>query len=264
MRRSIACHSDICLLFIWVFSLLTDTCAQKNYTFEDLEPCSLNTVQISKLGPDDELEPCIIFEVEPGDFVVRPEMSSTISLVQVTPSGCGNHRDGAVTGVQSLNSDNGAMGVAIGFNNDHYVSFHLVSIVAGNPANLSEDEYDRRHVQILKSAMSALDSPYIVGSCSFASAIEKEPARELKAIVMAQVGPPGFYTEGNPYVFGFHINSDTYPLPNVQSLSFLAQELEGGASKIPVRVIYRTKSEFFYSTCRSAIDTLQSQGKNRL
>jgi hypothetical protein len=253
---------------------------QNNYTFDDLEPCALNTAQISQLGPNEDIEPCVVFQVQPNEFyesVDRPTNNnnasySTIRMVQVTPSNCGNHRDGSVTGVESLNADNGGRGVAIGFQEDHYVTFHLISVIAGNPATLSEGEYARRHVQLLSSMltssltsslMSSLDmhtAPYIIGSCSFASAMEQEPAREHKAILMAQVGPPGFYTEGNPYVFGFHINSDTYPLPSVQSLGFWANDQEGGPASIPVRVIYRSKSEFFYSTCRSAIDRLKEAG----
>jgi hypothetical protein len=66
------------------------------------------------------------------------------------------------TGVQSLNADNGVMGVAIGFHQDHFVSFHLVSVIAGNSASLSEGEYDRRHVQLLKSIVTTVNSPYIV------------------------------------------------------------------------------------------------------
>jgi hypothetical protein len=43
-------------------------------------------------------------------------------------------------------------------------------------------------------------------------------------------------------------------------LGFLATDVQGGAPSIPVRVIYRTKSEFFYSTCKSAIDRLTQDG----
>lgn len=248
---------SLCLFLL----LLPELYAQKNYTFADLKPCSLDTVEISKLAPDDDLEPCIIAEVYPFQTIGLSENQTTVlSMVQVTPSNCGNHRDGSVTGVQSINGDNGGKGIAVGFNKDHFVQFYFVGVVAGNPASLTEGEYDRRHDQILRSMVTQLEAPYIVGSCSFASAVEKEPAKDLQAIVMAQVGPPGFYKENNPYVFGFHIDSDTYPLPNVQALDFLAKEREGGPASIPVRVIYRTKSEFFFSTCRSAIDKLTQAG----
>jgi len=241
--------------------LLCQAASARNYTFGELLPCTLNTLQLAQLGPNDHIEPCIIFDVRPNQFAaVEANKSATISIVQVTPSGCGNQRDGTVTGVQSLNNDYGGKGIALGFSEDFYVSFHLTSVVAGNPASLSTQEYERRHVQLLKSMIETLNAPYIVGTCSFAAAIEKQPAREHQAIVMSQVGPPGFYADENPYVFGFHINSDDYPLPAVQSLGFLAAETEEGPAGIPVRIVYRTKSEFFYSTCRSAIDKLKSDG----
>lgn len=236
----------------------------QNYTYQDLQLCALNTVELSNLGPGDNVEPCVIFDVQPFPNASFAERSSRISIVQVTPSTCGNHRDGAFTGVQVLNAENDGKGTAIGFNQDHYVKLRLVSVVAGNPATLSEEEYKRRHKMILRSLLTSLEAPYIIGTCSFASSIEKDPALEHKAILMAQVGPPGFYLDGNPYVFGFHINSDTYPLPNVRALEFLAAKSEAGLSSIPITVISRTKSEFFASTCRSAIDSLKSAGFTQL
>ena len=237
-----------------------------NYEYSSLRQCTLSTKELAALGPDDELEPCVIHEVLPYQWASSNDpslTSSVIPIVQVTPSNCHNHRDGAVTGVESINSDNGGKGVPIGFTKKHFVRFHLISVIAGNPTNLSEEEYDRRHDQILRSMIVELNAPYIAGTCSFASEVEKQPAKDLQAIVLAQVGPPGFYTDQNPYVFGIHINSDMYPLPNVQVLDFLAQDttkIPNGPSSIPVKVIYRTKSEFFYSTCRSAIDKLTEAG----
>jgi hypothetical protein len=170
-----------------LFLLLLQTVqAQKNYTYDDLQPCDLDTVAISKLGPTDALEPCIIAKEYPFRTIgLNESQASIICMVQVTPSNCGNHRDGAVTGARMLNADNGGRGVAIGFNQDHFVQFYFVSVIAGNPASLSEGEYDRRHDQILRSIITTLEAPYIVGSCSFASAVEKEPAKDLKAIVLA-------------------------------------------------------------------------------
>lgn len=77
-----------------------------------------------------------------------------------------------------------------------------------------------------------------------------------KTMLMAQVGPPNFYTDGNPYLFGFHINSDMYPQAAVQTLGFYANENLGGSTglqKQPIKVVYRTKSAFFKSTCESVI-----------
>ncbi|KAG7359051.1 hypothetical protein IV203_015640 [Nitzschia inconspicua] len=291
------------MMFVVVFlsvlsAVSSEEQPQRDYTYEDLRPCTMSSQEIGTLGPNDDLEPCIIYEVLPtfledqlqGQLLHPKEplsgkynLTSVISMVQVTPSYCFNHRDGAPTGVQFLNRDNNGRGVAIGFasvtadieENDgdnqellqqdqrHYLQFHFVSVVAGNPNALSQEEYDRRHVQILKSMISDLDAPYIVGTCSFASTIEKEVAEDSQAFLMAQVGPPGFYMDNNPYVFGIHIDSDLYPLPTVQSLTLLSnQERRDGlrALDIPIKIIYRDKSEFFYSTCRSAFVHLKAAG----
>lgn len=247
-------------LLLCLFALFIPGSHASNHTFADLKPCELTSLEISQLGPGEPLEPCIISEVYPFRTNLPENQTSVINIVQVTPSNCASHRDGAPLGVEALNGDNSGKGIAIGFNQDHYVQFYFMSVIAGNPATLSEEEYDERHVHLLRVLLEEHYAPYIVGTCSFASEIEKAVALEHQAIVMAQVGPPGFYAENNPYVFGFHINSDTYPLPNVRALGFLAQEQEGGPSSIPVRVIYRKKSEFFYSTCRSAIDSLTEAG----
>lgn len=285
-----AISPSISILLVIVLASISQCTSEdqplKNYTYQDLKPCLLSSFELGALGPDDNLEPCIIFEELPTflqnvlqDQRLQPKEpiygsyngTSVISMVQVTPSNCFNHRDGAPTGVRFLNRDNDGKGVAVGFaatenaryegddplsvqQAPHYAQFHFVSVVAGNPAALSEQEYNRRHVQILTSMVSYLDAPYIVGSCSFASDIEKLVANEHKAFLMAQVGPPGFYTDNNPYLFGFHINSDLYPIPNVRSLAFLAnKDGRGGprVSKVPIKVVYRTKSDFFYRYAHS-------------
>jgi len=64
----------------------------------------------------------------------------------------------------------------------------------------------------------------------------------------------------NPYVFGIHVNSDSYPLPALQALRFHLASTGDPVSKQPINVIYRDKSEFFYSTCRSVIDEAIEQG----
>lgn len=285
------------------------------YTFADLKPCTSTSIEIGMLGPEQDIEPCIIYDIQPstetdgnrtrrrleetenndfGSWLSADESIDTIStaptifeipMVQVTPSDCYNSRDGAATGVKSLNSDNDGRGVAIGFrqgtpfgedivdseattdpdatNTTYTVQFRLVSVIAGNPAAISEEEYERRHVQLLSSMLETLRAPYIVGTCSWVSPLEKKPANDYKAILMAQIGPPSFYEDSadNPYVFGFHINSDTYPLPSVRSLAFWAREKHpGGPAKVPVRVVSRTQSEFFESTCKSAIAALEEQG----
>ena len=223
--------------------------AQRSYRFEDLLPCPLSSLEMSGLQPNDVLEPCILYEVTPVDL---DNSTSVIPLVQVTPSNCANHRDGAFASVQIMNDAS----VTIGFQEDHRVMFSLTSVVAGNPAALTVEEYELRHEQLLRVLLDNTGAPYIIGTCSFSAEVEKGPAADYEAILMAQVGPPGFYKpeNSNPYVFGFHINSDDYPLTNVQELSFL------GNKSTPVRVIYRSQAEFFFSTCESALNRLQSEG----
>lgn len=233
---------------------------QHTFTYDDLKPCSLTSLELVGQGPKDFVEPCILYDVQPDNSTTAVGNSSTITIVQVTPSSCANHRDGAVIRVEKMNAENGGKGLAIGFNSDHYVNFRLVSAVAGNERNLTEDAYREQHASILGSLVSTLGAPYIIGTCSGQSSIEKPVALEQKAILMAQVGPPGFYLDRNPYVFGFHINSDIYPLANVQALQFLVDERGQDPSMFPVSVISRTKSEFFVSTCRSAVAGLKSAG----
>jgi hypothetical protein len=265
------------------YSQSAQTETLKDYSYQDLKQCSMSSPQLAELGLEDDLEPCVIYEVLPTFIedelqyqILQPKgpiygtygQTSVISMVQVTPSNCFNHRDGAPTGVNLLNQDNDGKGVAIGFSSNgsdqstqhdseqethqYYVQFHFVSVVAGNPAALSEEEYNRRHGQILESMIEYLNAPYVVGTCSFASEVEKQVTTDHKAFLMAQVGPPGFYTDQqqhHPYLFGIHINSDLYPLPNVQSLIFSTDEQRqygNNKSELSIKVIYRTKSEFFY------------------
>ncbi|CAB9531508.1 acid type B receptor subunit 1 (Partial), partial [Seminavis robusta] len=218
-----------------------------------LPSCSHSTYELTKLPTEEAIEvsPCVIANIKPEPS----ENTTIIPLVHVTPTSCGTGRDGAVTGVKVINA---GRGVPIGFAQDHFVKFHLVSVTAGSSRAAG---YEGRHQYILRGLVEELQAPYIVGSCSFVASIEKPVARDLEAILMAQVGPPSFYhpSNSNPFVFGIHINSDTYPLPNVQALDFWAAQ-NNPSRDIPVRVIYRQESEFFRSTCQSAIRALQKSG----
>ncbi|CAJ1964634.1 unnamed protein product [Cylindrotheca closterium] len=261
------------LLGLLLGTLPATLAQQHNFTYSELQPCPMGSFELATQGPKDVVKPCILYDVQPPNVSNSNATSSnnnshgnttTIAIVQVTPSSCSNHRDGAVIRVQKMNAENNGKGWVIGFNSDHYLQFRLVSVVAGNDRNLTEATYQEQHQSILGSMISTLNAPYIIGSCSGVSNLEKSVALEKKAILMAQVGPPGFYTDRNPYVFGFHINSDIYPLANVQALQFLADARNQDPSQFPVSVISRTKSEFFQSTCRSAISSLQSSGFSNL
>eukprot|EP00521_Asterionellopsis_glacialis_P009047 CAMPEP_0195283310 /NCGR_PEP_ID=MMETSP0707-20130614/1897_1 /TAXON_ID=33640 /ORGANISM="Asterionellopsis glacialis, Strain CCMP134" /LENGTH=975 /DNA_ID=CAMNT_0040342455 /DNA_START=118 /DNA_END=3045 /DNA_ORIENTATION=- len=236
------------------------TTVEREFNYSDLKECELSSVELHKKGEVNEyVEPCIVEDIHPS-VNETTNRSAIITIIQVTRTTCGPWRDGSIIGVQKLNEANNGTGVAIGFQNDYYVKFRLVSIVSGNQVNLGADEYDRRHVMLLNSTLEALKPQYIVGTCSWHAAIEKGPALAHKTILSTQVGPPSFYEDKNPYVFGIHINSDNYPQPAVQELRFFAENLPGGVSSQPMRVIYRTKSSFFNSTCRAAIDSAMDSG----
>ena len=186
-----------------------------------------------------------------------------MGLVQITPSICHNHRDGANTAASKLNNDNNGKGVAIGHYGTTYIKFRLISIIGGNNNNIGNDAYSVLHEEILDQVFQYVDNvQFILGSCSFASANDKPIALKHAKIVLSQVGPPGFYMDvaNNPYVFGIHVNSDTYPLPALKALQFKLDGMGESTKNQPVRVVYRDRSEFFKSTCRSAIDTATVQG----
>jgi len=160
ITRSHRCWVFVLLLRCWFFPLTSaqqaQTAAPQQYRIQDLQPCSLSTVDLTQLGPNDVLDPCIMFEIRPvrgggATSAVESNTTSLIPLVQVTPSNCGNQRDGAVTAVQKMNADTSGKGVPIGFYEDHFVQFTLTSVIAGNPANLTEDEYNLRHDQYGKT-----------------------------------------------------------------------------------------------------------------
>ena len=242
--------------------------------FHSLPKCNLTTQEMVQLSPQDVVEPCILFDIQPKRTQIIPYRSAVIPLVQVTPAtACRDARDGATTSIELLNALDDHQGLTIGFNTDFHVQFRLVSIIAGNADQLGATEYGVQHERVLKAALAATQARYIVGTCSFASVYDKAPALAHKTMVLAQVGPPGYYSDVamNPYIFGVHINSDDYPLPTVQALGFRAALADAathsGSSnrksvleEQPVRVIYRTKSEFFNSTCQSAIQALHEFG----
>jgi hypothetical protein len=98
----------------------------------------LNTLQLAQIGPNGYIEPCIIFYVRPNQFAAAEanKLATISSMVQVTTADCGNHSDGAMTGVQSLNNNNGGKGIALNFSEDYFVGFWIMRECAGNPAIL--------------------------------------------------------------------------------------------------------------------------------
>jgi len=223
--------------------------AVRNYSFEDLLPCTRTSLELSMELPDDSVEPCILYDINPNE---GDNTTAVIPLVQVTPALCKDHRDGAAAAVEILNDE----GVRIGFHQNYTVKFSLISIVAGNPTPSMAEEYQILHERLLRVLLERTGAHYIIGTCTLWAEAEKGPAADYQAMLMAQVGPPGFYLPetSNPYVFGFHIPSVDYPLQNVQELIFLQDKT------IPIRLIYRNQPEFFSSTCESALKRLEDEG----
>ncbi|KAL7535580.1 hypothetical protein ACHAWF_005205 [Thalassiosira exigua] len=204
-----------------------------------LGSCADLSHQIS-YGADVELAPCVLYDVQPTPPSSPEEDFAEVTLVQVTPSICHNHRDGAKTALHFLNGNNSGRGTWIGYEGANtYVKFRWVSIVSGNNNNIGNDAYSEAHIEILDGLFDAVDNAqFILGSCSFASAADKPIALKRKKIVLSQVGPPGFYADvaTNPYVSGIHVNSDTYPLPALKALQFHLDAEGVPASDQPLRV----------------------------
>ncbi|CAB9511865.1 Gamma-aminobutyric acid (GABA) B receptor [Seminavis robusta] len=233
--------------------------------FDQFPQCNRTTQEMIALDADVQVEPCILFDIAPQRLQIIPYRTQIITIVQVTPAtSCRDARDGATTSVELLNQQNDGRGIAIGFQKDYHIQLRFVSLIAGNPDQMGRDLYGLHHAAVLTSAITHLKASYIVGACSWVSSFEKEPALLTNTMVLSQVGPPGFYKDQNPYVFGVHINSDEYPIPAVRALGFSAvaapKDSPQSLSQQPVIVIYRTHSEFFRSTCESAVRTAKEFG----
>ena len=115
-----------------------------NLTFSSLAKCSDSSFNLSSYGVEDVLEPCVLYDIRDFSEDDVDDVTAEVTLVQVTPTHCHNHRDGAVTAVNVLNANNDNMGTRIGYFQDHYVKFRLVSIVAGNTNNVDDETYKVR------------------------------------------------------------------------------------------------------------------------
>ena len=112
-------------------------------SYNDLKPCNLSSVEMSSLDPSVFIVPCIAWDVAPytnsnsnssvsdSSNTTNSEVMSSplITVIQVTPHQCSNHRDGAPTAVDLLNSQNDGRGPAIGYRKDHYVQFLRVPTI---------------------------------------------------------------------------------------------------------------------------------------
>jgi hypothetical protein len=188
--------------------------------------------------------PCIMWDVGPA---ANSTDEVVITVVQVTPALCPDHRDGAPAAAQLLNQENDGLGTSIGYYDDHYVKFQLISVVAFSP---------EQHTEILTDMVEAIKPQYIIGTCSPAATLEREIAEKYQTMLVAQVGPPEFYKNGgsNTYLFGFHLSSEKYTKAAMQALCFHAiTDILGGPPAQPVRILHRNEGDLFLSTCRAAL-----------
>ena len=110
--------------------------------------CHINSLEASRLPNENNLDPCVLHYLEPipnnnNNTTTNSNTTTTttiLTLVQVTPHNCPDHRDGAVVGVTVVNNDNNGLGYSIGSSSSssssshqHYVSVqaplsHFVSV----------------------------------------------------------------------------------------------------------------------------------------
>ncbi|CAB9515323.1 Gamma-aminobutyric acid (GABA) B receptor [Seminavis robusta] len=214
------------------------------FQYETLPRCNMTTKEL--VGVDDSaiIDPCILYDVSPE---VHDFRSSIITIVGVFPSGCDEHRDGALAAVEQLNGDNNGKGAKIGYNGNHYLQFRYVVVISGNSQQLPPDVYARNHEGLLEATVMSLQPQYIMGSCSYVAKHDKRIAGKYQTILLSQVGPDIFYTQdSNDYVFGVHIRSETYGIPAFQAVKFSTKD----KSKQKIRILHRDRSQFFNSTCQ--------------
>ena len=165
---------------------ITDTTIEEDNGLSNLNlpPCPATSYEISQYGPETPLSACILYDLNPpnNDNDNSDSNASSffteVGLIQITPSICHNHRDGANTAISILNNDNNGRGVAIGFSpSTTYIKFRLISIIGGNNNNIGNDAYSIRLEEILDEVFQNVDNVhFILGSCSFASANDKPMA----------------------------------------------------------------------------------------
>jgi len=195
-----------------------------------------------------------------GENDVLGEEAQVVTLVQVTPTNCGDHRDGAKTAVDVMNEMNAGKGIAVGFGESKtFVRFRFVAIVAGYFDGVVGN-YARVHAETMEALFhedSGLDISFIIGTCSFAASFEKELAQTYERILLAQVGPDSFYEDTllNPHshIFGVHVSSNDYTFPALQGIKFADPTAKIG-------IVTRSSPEFFGSTCTAALEHAKALG----
>lgn len=228
---------------------MNNTMPQQKNTANSFPVCTLTSAELTDF--DSSLDPCLLEDL-------NPNATSTITILSVTASSCYSARDGPRVAVERLNSLNENRGFAIGYlPSQTFVKFRLIEIVAGSRDILGKN-YNNVHEEVFRKALNLYQPDYITGTCSQAASAEKEPAREYETFLFSMVGPPGFYRDENPWLFGIHLNSNEYVSEAVHQLDQLHDEEK--RKNFPINVIHRTESEFFFETCQTAVDRLKDLG----
>lgn len=169
--------------------------------------------------------PCLAGLVEPLQW--------NVTLVQVTPSECANHRDGAWMASQLLGT------------------LKYVSVVAGS---WSDDNYLEKHQSALTALLDELDVDYIVGTCHSVAQVEPQIAKSSQTILLAQSQSSTLYSDDNPFVFGVALNSDHFPNQFIQAL------LLDTPTNTSIHLMYPTTSEIYTTMCQTAYESLVHHG----
>jgi hypothetical protein len=225
-------------------------------SFQSLLPCNMTSLELALLPIKSRVEPCIAWDIGSK----KNESDALITVVQVTPPTCSNHRDGAPTAVLRLNAENYNHGTAIGYNQNKFFQIRFISVISGT---IDDDKSDRKnlHTQLLRSMLETHKPQYILGTCSDVADQERAVALEYQTILIAQVGMPSFYSMNNPYVFGFHVSSDLYGFSSLSAVRFYASaKIDTGLAEQPVRILYRSDPDFYRSTCEAIFDLALSFG----
>lgn len=233
------------------------------YSFADLNGCNKTSAELVAMSSrETEIDRCILYNTLPSLANNNQTRTTVITAVGVFTSSADIHRDGGLIAAQKINEDNEGQGAAIGYYRDHYIQFRLVIGVAGNREQMGPDNYFKAHGSMMQVMLEDLKPQYILGTSSFDSEMEREFAGVYQTMLLAQVGPYAYYTSerSNDHVFGAHIPSEAYGIPAFQALRF-NPHVTPETQKI--RVVYRDRSDFFYSTCRAVVNEAIEEGYNQ-
>jgi hypothetical protein len=269
------CERCVMVFLLWLQILVAGVNAQDNpeipptdnnatgsglFSVANLPRCENTTGELTNVDRDDTIEPCILFDIDPQVSDDDRNRTTILTVVGVFDCHSGDHRDGAVVAAEKLNEDNGGRGAAIGYYQDHFVKFRLVVAIPGNSKNLPPTEYQAAHQGMLESLLIHLSPQYIMGTASSYAQYEKDLAGKYQTMLLAQVGPQSFYDKGsNDHIFGVHIPSEDYGVPAFQAVRFGADSRES-RKEHKLRIVYRDRSEFFYSTCRHVYEKAIEEG----